>query len=357
MARLIDPLIARPVARRIAGDGRVGDSYLMERLTRDLERSVPLAESLVAEKSGIPAPAAVRWGIIGRAEWADRNIDAMAELVRPLAERIEIRLERLPWPLRLAQRTVVSTEVGILLGYVSRRVLGQYDLLVPDDETPDAPARSADGAPLYFVGVNMVETERRASFVPEDFALWVALHEVTHRFQFAGVPWLKGRFLELVSAYLGSVEIDASGLAARLAGAARRLASRSLPPEEKSPVYLLATEEQRRALDDIQALMAVVEGHGNYVMDSIGARVIPSMRRMRYVFDRRRSQLGAVQRAINHVLGLEMKLRQYELGKRFCDEVVATGGESALARLWDGPESFPALAELREPNLWLRRVA
>ena len=146
-------------------------------------------------------------------------------------------------------------------------------------------------------------------------------------------------------------------LAGRISTAARRLLSGSVPPEERNPIYLLASDEQRRSLDDLQALMAVVEGHGNYVMDAVGKEVIPSFPRMRRVFERRREQTTMLQRAINHVIGLEMKLRQYELGQTFCETVVATDGPRALRRLWTSAESFPSLAELREPQTWLRRVA
>jgi coenzyme F420 biosynthesis associated uncharacterized protein len=359
MARLIDPRIAASVARALAGDGAVEGSYLLDRLVRDLDDAVPRSEELVAEESGIPAPPPVRWAVVGRADWAEANIRSMTSLLGPLADRLGRRLDSLPWPLRVAQQGIVSVEVGALLGYISRRVLGQYDLLVPEEE-PTASRRRrnpAEGAPLYFVGVNMVETERRLGFIPEEFALWVALHEVTHRFQFEGVPWLRDRFLGLVHEYLGSVDLDTKGLSTRFGGAAKKLFSKDIPVEERSPMYLLATPEQRLVLDRIQALMAVVEGHGNYVMDAVGERVIPSFRQMRYLFQRRREQQTAIQRAVSHALGLEMKMRQYELGQAFLNEVTKREGKAALSHLWSDPEQFPTMQELREPALWLRRVA
>lgn len=349
MAKLIDPWLAVAVARRFTKDDALQDSYLMERLRSDLERAVPRAEDLVAEASGIARPAPVRWDLIDRSKWVEANVRSMTILLGPIAERLGKRLDTVPWPARAAQRVAVSAEVGVLLGFVSRRVLGQYDLLVP--ERPTGPA------PLYFVGPNLVETERRFGFVPEEFTLWVAVHEVTHRFQFEGVPWLRPRFLGLVHEYLGAVQLDAKGLAQRLGAAARRLIKGELPAEERNPIYLLAGERQRELLDQIQALMAVVEGHGNYVMDSVGEAVIPSFRRMRHVFQRRREQTSWVQKVVNQAIGLEMKMRQYEIGQEFCERVVAVGGPDALARLWADPGRFPSMAELREPEGWLRRVA
>lgn len=361
--QLIDPRVARAVARRFTGDDDIEGSYLMERLERDLAHAVPYSEDLVAEVSGISRPAPVRWGVIDRAAWAEANISGMTRLLEPIAGRVAQRMERSPMPVRVAQRMAVSAEIGVLLGYISRRVLGQYDVLVtegPDKALPSRrtrPGGLAAGTPLYFVGQNIVETERRFGFVPKDFALWVAVHEVTHRFQFAGVPWLQDRFFSLIGGYLGSLQLDARGLASRLSAAGRKLMAGSMPPEERNPVYLLASDEQRQRLDDLQALMAVVEGHGNYVMDAVGKEVIPSFPRMRRVFERRREQTTLLQRALNHVIGLEMKLRQYELGQKFCESVVASEGAGALGRLWVSPASFPSLAELREPDRWLRRVA
>lgn len=362
MSRLIDPTIARVVARRVAGTSPVTDSYLMERLERDLDEAVPYSEERVAEASGIPAPPPVPWGLVDRAAWANANIAGMARLLSPVADKVAARMEGVPGAVKVAQRVLLSTEIGVLLGYVSKRVLGQYDVLVTESPAESVPRRSRagsvpKGAVLYFVGPNIIETERRYGFVPKDFSLWVAVHEVTHRFQFAGVPWLQDRFFELVGRYFESVDLDASSLAKRLADAARKLATRQLAPEERNPIYLFAGEQQRKLLDEVQALMAVVEGHGNYVMDKVGADVIPSFRRMRRVFEARRKQTTLLQKIFNNALGIEMKLRQYELGQAFCESVVAAEGPAALSRLWIAPDMMPTLAELREPNLWLRRVA
>jgi coenzyme F420 biosynthesis associated uncharacterized protein len=349
MASLIEPRIAAAVARGLAGDSSLKGSYLLERLQRDLAQAVPRAETLVAEQSGIPAPPPARWSIIDRSTWADHNIKSMSVMLAPLADRLATRTAALPLPARVAQKTIVSIEVGTLLGFISRRVLGQYDLLVPEHEL--------NGGAVYFVGPNLVETERKLGFVPEEFALWVALHEITHRFQFEGVPWLRQRFLDLIHRYLTSVDVDAKGLRQRLSGAVRRLMARDVPMEEKSPMYLFATDAQRELLDEIQALMTVVEGHGNYVMDAVGSRTLPSFERMRHIFNLRRRQATRVQRAITYAIGLEMKMRQYELGQKFCEAVVARGGDEALARLWADESSFPTMREIKEPELWLDRVA
>ena len=361
MPRLIEPRVAAAIARRMAGSPNVTGEGLRE-LERELTEAVPRSEEFVAAASGIPAPPPVRWGVIDRGAWAEANIAGMSALIEPLTRQIGDRMDKLPLPVRVAQRGIVSVEVGVLLGYISRRVLGQYDLLVPEVAPGDRRPRTRRsripaGTVLYFVGPNMVDTARRHDFVTREFSLWVALHEVTHRFQFAGVPWLRERFFTLVESYMGSLDLDARGLAARLAGAAREVRARSLPPDQRHPMFLLASPEQRGTLEKLQALMTVVEGHGNFVMDLVGARVIPSFGLMRETFERRRAEPKPVQRAFNHLIGLEMKLRQYEVGQRFCEEVYRQGGAAAIARLWTSPDELPTLPELREPASWLRRVA
>jgi coenzyme F420 biosynthesis associated uncharacterized protein len=358
MAKLLEPSIASAVARRIAAVGAAVDSDSLVRLQRDLDRAVPYAERLVAEESRILPPPPVRWGLVDRATWAQTNIASMTSMLNPLVEKVARKLDAMPLAARMGQRAVVSIEVGVLLGYISRRVLGQYDLLVPEsDRSLPLRRRRQDKPTLYFVGSNIIETERRYGFVPSDFALWVALHEVTHRFQFEGVPWLRERFLSLVRSYVDTVELDARGLAKRLAVAAGKLVSSATPAEERNPIYLLASDEQRVVLNDVQAFMAVVEGHGNYVMDAAGAKVIPSLTEMRGVFDKRREQVGYLQKVVGSAIGLEMKLRQYELGQRFCEAVVARAGPEALAQLWIGPEHLPSMDELKDPGQWLGRVA
>ncbi len=351
--KLIEPMVARQVARRVAGDPHPG-SYLMDRLERDLSVAVPRSEGLVAEITRIAPPPSVNWKIIDRRTWAESNIQSMQQMLAPVADKIGHKLDKAPLPMRIAQRSILSVEVGALLGYVSRRVLGQYDLLLGGG---DADRGAADRGVLYFVGSNMVETERHLGFVPEDFALWVSVHEVTHRFQFAGVPWLRERFFDLMGEYLDTVQLDPRKLTERVKEAAGKLRDRSSSPDERNPVYLLSSPEQRVVMDKIQALMSVVEGHGNFVMDAVGEDVIPSFRRMRHVFEGRRKQTGIAQRVINNVLGLEMKLRQYEVGREFCDRVAERGGLDAVAHIFEDADSFPTMAELKAPDLWLGRVA
>jgi coenzyme F420 biosynthesis associated uncharacterized protein len=252
-------------------------------------------------------------------------------------------------PFAPAGRAVAGAEMGALMGFLAQRVLGQYDLLGPDEAGND------DADAVYYVGPNILVLEKRYGFRPGDFRLWIALHEVTHRFQFRSVPWMKGYFLSLVDATMGLIEPDPKRLVRALERAAEAARRGRNPLDDGGIVALFATDEQRKVLDQVQALMSLLEGHGNYVMDQLGERHVTGQERMSAALKARR-QSGGVGGAIRKLVGIEMKLRQYEIGEEFITHLVETAGPEALDAAWRGPDCLPTMAELEAPEQWLERV-
>jgi coenzyme F420 biosynthesis associated uncharacterized protein len=251
-------------------------------------------------------------------------------------------------------RRVAGTEMGVLLGFMAQRVLGQYDLLVPDD--PDQSAASNANGAVYYVGANILALEKRYAFRPRDFRLWIAIHEVTHRAQFTAVPWLKGYFLSLVEQALAIVDPDPGRLVQAMMRAADELRKGRNPLDDGGLVALVASSEQRGVLAQVQALMSLLEGHGNSVMNELGRAHIAGQERMARVLQARRRSRG-VAGILYKLLGFESKLRQYEVGEAFVAEVVRVGGPHAIDAAWRGPESLPTMDELARPTEWLARVA
>jgi coenzyme F420 biosynthesis associated uncharacterized protein len=240
----------------------------------------------------------------------------------------------------------MGAEVGALVGILSRKVLGQYELVVP--------AGDDGGDTVMFVGGNVLAMERHYEFRPDEFRFWVALHEVTHRLQFTGVPWMKDHFLGLVRD-LVEASLPESTEPGRLSEL-RRAAREGKPLMDESGLLgMLATPTQRRLIDEVQALMSLLEGHGHVVMDRIGSRLLVTQDRMSRVLKARRADPRT--KAFLRVTGLEMKMKQYELGERFIEEVERHAGFEALDRAWSGPEHLPTLDEIRHPQRWLARVA
>jgi coenzyme F420 biosynthesis associated uncharacterized protein len=343
---MVDWTLARQVARFAAGNSSapsLGDPGFPARVaaTRrtlsDYTGLVPAGE--------MPAPEAV-----SRGEWAELNVDSMAAMLEPVTERMGRRFVgagAFAGPLRIAAGATVAAEIGLVVGYMSQRVLGQYELSLLD---PARPAR------LLFVEPNLARAVRDLDVDEDSFLSWIVLHELTHVLQFSGVPWLREHLGSLMRSYLATVEVriergSAGGLPS-MPSPARLLESF----REGGLVALVQTREQRALMDQMQAVMSVIEGYSEHVMDAVGSDVLPAYEGLRDAMDRRRRSRSAPERVLQRLLGLEMKMRQYELGKQFSDAVVDSHGIAVLNRVWESPESLPSTAELRQPHAWVERI-
>ena len=344
----VDWAVAERVARRFAGRDPLATSYLARSLRPDFDAVTTEAEELVAEYTGLRAPGPARAEVLDRARWVEANVASMRRMLAPLTSRIGERIARSP--IAPVGRRIAGTEMGVLLGYLSQRVLGQYDLLVPDDD-----GAAPDGDAVYYVGPNVLMLEKRYAFPPRDFRRWIALHEVTHRAQFTGVPWLKGFFLSLVERSLTMVDPDPRRLMQAIGRAADEIRHGRNPLDEGGLVALLASPEQRGVLAEMQALMSLLEGHGNSVMNALGREHVEGQERMARVLNARRRSRGLTG-ALHKVLGIDSKMRQYEVGEAFVAAVERAGGPRAIDAAWQSPESIPTADELISPDQWLTRV-
>jgi coenzyme F420 biosynthesis associated uncharacterized protein len=285
---------------------------------------------------------------IDRPAWARANLGTMRSTLAPLLERMEQRTGAMAGPLRAAGGAVMAVEVGGLVGLMGRRVLGQYELALLDVQ---APVR------LLLVEPNLREAAAELEVDLGELVTWVVVHEVTHAVQFTAVGWLQDHLGGMLRELLASVDVSID------LGALLRLPSREdlqglwEALREGGLVTAVAGPERRALLDRVQAAMALVEGHAEHVMDAAGAPLLKDLRTLRTALDRRRRDRPPVIRLLERLLGLDLKLRQYEIGRRFCDAVVVRGGIPALNRAWAAPELLPTLAELDEPAAWMRRTA
>ena len=341
----IDWDLAEKVARRFSGREPLAASYLAGSLRDDFDAVTAEAESLVADHTGLRSPGPARAQVVDRLAWVSANVSSMRRLLAPLTARVGERMATS----RVAPigRRVAGTETGVLLGYLSQRVLGQYDLLVLDDD--------AASDAVYYVGGNVLTLEKRFAFRPRDFRLWIAIHEVTHRAQFTGVPWMKPYYLSLVERALSSIDPDPKRLVQALTRAADEFRNGRNPLDDGGLVALLASEEQRGALADVQALMSLLEGHGNAVMNQLGREHVAGQARMARVLQARRQSTGMAA-FLQKLVGLESKMRQYEVGEAFVAAVEREAGPRGIDAAWRGPENLPTVDELSRPLDWLARV-
>jgi coenzyme F420 biosynthesis associated uncharacterized protein len=337
------------LARRIAGlagatDGPTDVGVDVAAAAQRLEPDVARYTGLDPHGSAPPAE------VVDRATWADANLTTFSHLLEPIAERMSDRLSGagpLAGPLRMGAGATIAAEAGLITGYMSQRVLGQFELSLIQ---PEAPTRLLFVAPNLNKAVAELEADREA------FIDWIVLHELTHVVQFTGVPWLRDHLGGLLRSYLATVDVQIK------AGAAGGLPSIPNIQElvdrfrDGGLMALIQTREQRELMDRLQPVMAVIEGYSEHVMDALGATLVPGYEKLRDAMDRRRHSRSAPERMLQKLLGLDLKMRQYELGKRFCDTVVDEAGIDGLNAVWRAPADMPTPDELDDPGAWLRRV-
>jgi coenzyme F420 biosynthesis associated uncharacterized protein len=342
---MIDWILAERIAGYVAGPGENGapTSNLPE-LAAESERRVTAYTGLTPAQP-LPPPEGVT-----RKEWVASNVGAMKTMLDPVLERAGEGLGPLRPAIQLGLGVVLTTEVGVLLGYMAQRVLGQYELVLLDPAENGRPPR------LLFVLPNLGQAVRAFDAEENEFMTWVALHEVTHAVQFASVPWLQGYVAGLVRELLATAElrIDSQRKLRLPTGEEIRRTVAAL--RQGDLISLVTSEAERDTLDRVQAVMAVIEGHAEHVMDVVAPDLLPSLPELRAALNRRRKSQSALSRLLAKLLGLDLKLKQYEQGKQFCDAVVLQRGPDALHRVFSGPEALPSLAELREPAAWVART-
>ena len=346
----VDWALAERVAIKIATRGEVVDEYTLAKMRDDFEHMTPRAEKLVGEETGLwSLQGQARSRVVGRPDWIRANIASFQRLLSPVIGLMDDMSEG---PMAPLARRFAGAEVGGVLGWMSTRVLGQYDLLLTEDENPQ------DQDMVYYVGPNVLALERRHGFNAEQFRLWLALHETTHRAQFTGVPWLRDHFVSLVNDTLGSIDPDAGRfveVAKEIVRARRHgedaLATGGLPA-------LIAGPEQKVVLDKIAGMMSLLEGHGDVTMDRAGLGIVTDAKVFADTLRTRRESARGVAKLVQRLIGLEAKLNQYAAGERFIAAVEAEGrGPRAIDKAWTSADALPTIEEIREPQLWLDRVA
>jgi coenzyme F420 biosynthesis associated uncharacterized protein len=349
---MVDWDLARRVAAGALALRPPPTTYSPVALQAQFDELTARAEFLVGQATGLhSAHGAARAKVVDRTDWAAANVRSMERLVGPALAGIQQRGlgKRARKSTLGASRVMSGTQLGLMLAYMSTRVLGQYDLLISDENPEDQDL-------VYYVGPNVVAIEERHGFAPSQFRLWLALHEVTHRMQFTAVPWLRDHFVELVGALLEPLQTDPSRLTETLRRVVVDVRAGRNPLEEAGIMGVLATPEQRVALSKISGMMSLLEGHGDVTMDRAGAAEVPGAATFSKVLHERRTQSRGLTKLMSRLLGLEAKMRQYAEGEVFVESVEAAGGPELLARVWRGPEWLPTLDEIRSPGVWVARA-
>jgi coenzyme F420 biosynthesis associated uncharacterized protein len=288
-----------------------------------------------------------------RVDWINANIESFRLMFAPLEELNPNTGGKQSVAAALwggMNQRILSAELGFLLGYLARRVLGQYDLALLGKEP-------VSEGKLYYVEPNIRTVEQTLGLPPEEFRMWLALHETTHAFEFESHPWVRTHFNHLLERYFEFLREDVGYLKQGMRGV-RTLIERARANREGNASWIEAimTPDQRALFHEMQATMCMVEGYSNHVMNAVGRTLLPNFDLISKKFELRQQQRNTASRIFARLTGLDVKLEQYRLGEAFIDNVVAKRGHDVARRIWDGPEYLPLMDEIRDPDAWLARV-
>jgi coenzyme F420 biosynthesis associated uncharacterized protein len=351
-------------------------------LTAVVQQPVREVTGLTSQTSAGPV------AVVDRPGWIRANVGGFRVVLEPLAEKLAERGNSVPAAgsiLSTVGSRVTGVQAGLILAYLSSRVLGQYELFLPPAEgtaaangangaSPNGAGQAADGASqatgaveatdggassvgrLTLVAPNIVMVERELGVNTHDFRRWVCLHEETHRVQFTSVPWLREYVQGMMTEFLLASDLDPGAIAERMRAAAGAVAGAVRGGDGESLIEAMQTPAQRALLDKLTAVMTLVEGHGDYVMDAVGPQVVPSVAQIREKFNARRGSGGRAEQILRRILGIDLKMKQYAEGSRFVRTVVDEVGMTGFNRVWTSPETLPTRTELAQPADWLARV-
>jgi coenzyme F420 biosynthesis associated uncharacterized protein len=340
----VDWEVAAATAARLVRPGPVVPRAEADLAVSRLRELASTAEVHVREVTGLGAGLPLLPGeVVDRPAWVRAAVEGIAALTDTASPRGTGAFSGV-----LA--STAGVQAGVVLSFLSARVLGQYDPF----GRPDEP-----GGRLLLVAPNIVAAQRALNVPAEDFSTWVCLHECTHRLQFTAVPWLRDHFAAQVAEMITSMDgSGGGGSLLRVPEVVRELRRRSRSSDGPvGLVELLQTPEQKVVFDRLVALSTLLEGHADHVMDAVGPSVVPSVDVIRSRFTARRKGGGVLDRALRTLLGVEAKVRQYAEGTAFTDHVVGAVGMEGFNAVWTSPETLPTRAEITDPAAWVRRVA
>lgn len=344
----VDWGFAKATGRRLAQPGPKVTPAQAAQVVAALRSAADRSRGPVAETSRMHSPAGSGPVlIVDRQGWIDANVDSLQSMLEPVVAAVLAKRTQSAQPgenvMQGVGGKVTGAEVGALMSFFSSKILGQYDL-------------APDGTPrLLLVAPNVLHTENELGVDPADFRLWVCLHEETHRVQFTAVPWLRQHIIESARRLSMGLVPDPEHLGDMIKQLAQNLPD-ALRSGGNGLTDIFATPEQRAQIARVTAIMSLLEGHADVVMDDVGPAVVPSVEHIRAKFQQRRQNVGGIDKILRRLLGLEAKMRQYRDGAVFVRAVTDKVGTDGFNAVWTSPDTLPLPEEIQNPATWVKRV-
>jgi len=331
--QVVDWNLAQSIGVRLAPKGPELDRVSTFATVAMLRELAAEAVELVAGVTELQVPGGPAAVVVDRPRWIQANIAGLRDGVGPLLTQSSMA-SILP----AVSSGAAAVQIGAALAWLSTRVLGQFEVF----------ARGQQPGQLLLLAPTIVNVERQLGVPERDFRLWVCLHEEAHRLQFAAAPWLTQYLLEQLKIFLDAGDEDALTVVRRLASGVRS--------RQGSWLEQVQAPAQRQAFGSMTAVMSLLEGHADVVMDAVGPTVIPSLATIRQRFEARRDHAVGLNAIIRRVLGMDLKLRQYREGAAFVRQVQSQVGVAGLNAVWSTRSNLPTAAEIGDPAAWVRRV-
>lgn len=345
---MIDWQVAARTAERVGGAGPRLDSSRAEDVVAELHDAARSVTRPVSEYTGLEAPdAGAPVLVLDRSRWIEANFASFERILTPLFERISAQSGRPGRAARAISERVNGVELGFVMGFMSDKVLGQFDPFWDDGHAAGR---------LYLVAPNIVHIGEQLGVDPHDFRTWVCLHEETHRLQFTAVPWMRQHLNDLVGEFIDATQLDASALSRLLEDGIKELGKIVRADPDASLAGLFQNDRQREIVDKITGVMSLLEGHADVVMDGVGPEVVPTVDDIRAKFERRRRTARGSDKIMRKLLGLDAKMRQYRDGAEFVRTVTERVGRTGFDAVWQDPQNLPTKDEIRDPAQWILRV-
>ena len=351
--RLVDWERVQSVAFRLSSEAQPMSLPARRHMQRRYYDWVRQSEHGISEYLQQEAPStAGEARVVDRKEWINANRSQFEALFDPLERANEqgmLDARAGSWAMAKMSQLVISYQMGLLMGYLGRRVLGQYDVALLGREP-------LTGGRIYFVEPNIAQLERRLRVPGEDLRLWISLHETTHAYEFEGHPWLIDHMNGLLGQYFENAAADFRRLKSTgIWDMVGRTVKNSFT--QASPLEAIMSDVERNVFWRLQAVMSLLEGFSNHVMDKVGERIMPaSYPALKGRFEASRGRRSLGDRLFTKFTGLELKLEQYRLGEQFVNQTVAEHGLKVMSLVWNGPEFLPDIQEIKQPSLWYDRV-
>ncbi len=354
---MIDWNVATSTATRWVRPGPQVSLADARKVVAELRIQAAAVADPVREVTGLPGDDdGGQVAIVDRPGWIKANISGFQVVLDPLVEHMQ-EVGAAPAAgsvLTAVGSRVTGMQAGLILSYLASRVLGQYELFLPPD--PGRPAAEAPPGRLTLVAPNIMMVEREMGVDPSDFRRWVCLHEETHRTQFTSVPWLRPYVQQQMTEFLLASDLDPASILSRLRSAGAAVSGAVRGGDGESLIEVMQSPRQRDILDRLTSVMTLVEGHGDYVMDAVGPAVVPSVEQIRSKFNSRRSTGNRGEQVIRRILGIDLKMKQYQQGAAFVRAVVDAAGMKTFNLVWTSPQTLPTKEEFASPTRWLERV-